>query len=76
MKWKKQKQIFIEELPAFIETLGKLIQKGNSTLETMRFVYLLEDSDIPQCLTPFDFYDSLNDKPKIKLFYIYQVLEN
>ena len=41
MKWKKQKRIFTEELPAFIEALGKLIKEGNSTLETMRFVHLL-----------------------------------
>lgn len=76
MQWKKQKRIFIEELPTFVETLEKLIKAGNSTLETLRFVYQLEDSNIIYCLTPFNFYDSLYNKPKIQLFYVYQVLEN
>lgn len=75
MKWKKQTRIFTEELPTFIETLNKLIKAGAPQLEQIRFVYLLEDSNIPQCLTPLDFYNSLVNEPKIKLFYIYQVLE-
>jgi len=73
MKWSK-KQIDVNELPNIINQLLMAIKNGDDKIERMRCVYKAEDSSVLTMLMPYDFID-LNPKPKIKEFYIYQVLD-
>ena len=74
MKWKKNR-VYIEDLPKLVNQFKMSIKNGDPILERIRCVYVKEDSDLINCLTPFDFIDELNKDLKIQSFSTYQVLE-
>ena len=73
--WKKI-NVPTDKIPALIAAARNDVKMGFEVLEKMRYVFLLENSNIIHCLTPYDFLDNLTNDMKFKVLSVYQVLEN
>lgn len=71
MAWKKITQSFDE----IVDTLSKGIMNGDLTVEQMRCVYKIDDSNIIYNLTACDFVDLDLKKESIKKITLYQLID-
>ena len=67
-------QLLTQSYPDAIEKLSQMVIKGDEQIENMRCLYKIDDSNIIYFLTAFDFIDLDLPIDQVKIFHLYQVI--